>query len=119
MIELELTKGEAILVLELIKHGTDELISQLKDALDEEITIEKMEEAATENYVVNLRSEVERLEEKVASLTAGLEFDEKQDSKWKDAMNVFNLKLDGTPKAKPGPKLGSKHATKRIKKEKV
>jgi hypothetical protein len=119
MIELELTKGEAILVLELIKHGTDELISQLTDALDEENTSEKMEKAAGENYVVNLEREVERLEEKVASLTAGLEFDEKQDSKWKDAMNVFNLKLDGTPKAKPGPKLGSKHATKRIKKEKV
>lgn len=92
MIELELTKGEAILVLELIKHGTDELISQLTDALDEEIAIEKMEQAAVENYVVNLRSEVERLEEKVASFS---------EDKISNAA-PWGYKKDGTPKKLPG-----------------
>ena len=85
MIELELTKGEAILVLELIKHGTDELIAQLTDALDEENTSEKMEKAAGENYVVNLEREVERLTKLLATPTEA-------------APAPYGHKKDGTPK---------------------
>ena len=119
MIELELNKGQAIFLMEAVKHHARQITDQIADHLEDEITAFELEQTVAENYVKNLEGEVKRLEEKIASLTAALEFDEKQDSKWKDAMKVFNLKLDGTPKAKPGPKPGSKHATKRIKKEKV
>jgi len=92
MIELELTKGEAILVLELIKHGTDELIAQLTDALDEENTSEKMEKAAGENYVVNLEREVERLTKLLAEQQAPIE----------KVPAPYGYKKDGTPKKIPG-----------------
>jgi len=86
MIELELTKGEAILVLELIKNGTDELISQLTDALDEENTSEKMEKAAGENYVVNLEREVERLTKLLATPTEAAPYGHKKDGTPKKAL---------------------------------
>ena len=91
MIELELTKGEAILFLELIKHGTDELIDQLTDKLDDEITAFEMEQTAAENYVVNLQAEVDRL----TKLLAEKETPKQEVAPW-------GYKKDGTPKKMPG-----------------
>lgn len=108
MIELELTKAEALLYMELIRHNTDELLEQISQGLDEEITLSEMETTAQENYQTNLKNEANKvpvLEAEIKQLRAKI-----------DSMNLapksnkvkapLGHKKDGTPRKRAGrPRL--------------
>jgi hypothetical protein len=114
MIELELTKAEALLYMEMIKRNTGEMLEQIAEELDEAVTHEEMKMAAQENYKANLENEAK----KVVDLEAELK---KLRTKL-DAQNLsaksntvktrkpralkptapWGYKKDGTPKQRPG-----------------
>ena len=76
MIEIELTKAEALLYMELIRHNTDELLEQISQKVDEEITTSEMEGAAQENYRINVEEEakkVPKLEAEIKQLRAKID----------------------------------------------
>ena len=110
MINLELTKAEALLYMEMIRHNTDELLEQIAQGLDEEVTRGEMEAAAQENYMTNLKNEANKVakleaeikrwqELKVNQLIGRKPRAKKPDAPW-------GLKKDGTPKMKPGTRAG-------------
>ena len=112
MIKLELTKAEALLYMELIRHSTDELLEQISQGLDEEITLSEMEVASQDNYRINVEKEAEKV--------PGLEAEIKQLRAKIDSMNLssklnkikfpeivldrapYGYKKDGTPKKRAG-----------------
>lgn len=111
MINVELTKAEALLYMELIRHNTDQLLEQIAQGLDEAVTHAEMEMAAQENYMTNLENEAK----KVASLEAEIK-------KWqelkveqlvgrkpraKKPAAPWGYKKDGTPKKRPGRAVGA------------
>ena len=92
MIELELNKGQAIFLMEAVKHHARQITDQIADHLEDEITAFELEQTVTENYVKNLEIEVERLTKLIA---------EQQVSK-EAAPAPYGYKKDGTPKKMPG-----------------
>jgi hypothetical protein len=106
MINVELTKAEALLYMEMIRHNTNELLEQIAQGLDEEVTRGEMEVAAQENYMTNLKNEAN----KVATLEAEIKrwqelkvnqlIGRKPRAKKPDA--PWGYKKDGTPKQRPG-----------------
>lgn len=108
MIEIELTKAEALLYMELIRHSTDELLEQISQGLDEEITLSEMETTAQENYQVNLKKEAEKvpdLEAEIKQLRAKIDSMNLSSKLNKIKFPEINLNLapygykkDGTPK---------------------
>lgn len=111
MIELEMTRAEALLAFELFKENTDALLEQIMNAVDEENTQQEMQRVARKNYVLNLESEVEKLENEVSALKALIDSQNlTSDSKGfkpreKKVDAPYGLKKDGTPKARPGRKV--------------
>ena len=118
MIEIELTKAEALLYMEMIKRNTREMLEQIAEKMDEVVTHEEMRIAARENYVTNLENEAKKvvhLEDEVKQLRARIDAQHlaaksntlktrkaralKVDAPW-------GLKKDGTPKKKPGGRAG-------------
>ena len=108
MINVKLTRAEALLIIELIKKSAQELINTLLIAVEEESDKEQVARAAKQNDVQNLEAEVRRLTDLVNKKPDGkpMEFALKK--------NGWGLKKDGTPKAKPGRKT-IKRTTKGIK----
>ena len=101
MVELELTRAEALLAFELIKHNAECICDQILDAVNSEVNEEELQRAAQRNYVINLEEEVKNLRamidsKNLASDPAGL----KPKAKKVDA--PWGLKKDGTPKKRPG-----------------
>ena len=111
MIELEMTRAEALLAFELFKENTDALLEQIMNAVEEENTQQEMRSVARKNYVLNLESEVEKLENEVSALKALIDSQNlASDSKGfkpreKKVDAPYGLKKDGTPKARPGRKV--------------
>lgn len=118
MIKLVLTKAEALLYMEMIKHNTREMLEQIAEKMDEEVTREEMELAARENYTANLEKEAEsavELRKEVQNLRAQLDAknlaapSNTVKTRKKRALKVeapWGYKKDGTPKKKPGIKAG-------------
>jgi hypothetical protein len=112
MIELELTKAEALLCMELIRKNTDDLIEQISQELDEQITIAEMSEAAQENYQINLKKEASKvpdLEAEIKQLQAKIDSMNMSSKLNKIKFPKINLDLapnghkkDGTPKKLTG-----------------
>ena len=112
MIELELTKAEALLYMELIRHSTDELLEQISQGLDEEITLSEMEVASQENYRINLKNEADKvpdLEAEIVVLRAKIDSMNLSSKLNKIKFPEINLNLapygykkDGTPKKRAG-----------------
>ena len=112
MIELELTKAEALLCMELIRHNTDELLEQISRGIDDEITLSEMETTAQENYQANLKSEadkVPKLEAEIKQLRAKIDSENLSSKLNKIKFSEINLNLapygykkDGTPKKRAG-----------------
>lgn len=93
MIDVKLTRAEALLIIELVQKSAKEISEALLIAVEEQNDKEQLAKAAKQNYVVNLEAEVKRLTElvnkpKVFELPKG----------------EWGLKKDGTPRAKPGRK---------------
>lgn len=90
MINILLSRAEALLIVELLNKSHDSLIQSLIISVEDENDKDQVARAAKENYVANLEMEVKRLEAqlKAPSVTA----------------SSYGLKKDGTPKAKPGRK---------------
>jgi len=93
MIDVKLTRAEALLIIELVQKSAKEISESLLIAVEDENDKEQLAKAAKQNYVVNLEAEVKRLTElvnkpKVFELPKG----------------EWGLKKDGTPRAKPGRK---------------
>lgn len=113
MINLELTKAEALLYMEMLKRNTREMLDQIAENMDEAVTREEMEMAAQENYITNLKNEADKvadLEIEVQQLRARIDANNlaahpstlktrakplKPDAPW-------GYKKDGTPKQRPG-----------------
>jgi hypothetical protein len=102
MIEIELTKAEALLYMELIRHNTDELLNQISRGIEDEITEAEMEMTAKENYEINLKNEADKvpdLEAEIKQLRAKI-----------DSINLASksnkikipIKKDSAPKKRRG-----------------
>jgi hypothetical protein len=89
MIELELNKGQAIFLMEAVKHHARQITDQIADHLEDEITAFELEQTVADNYVANLESEVERL---IKLLEAPKE----------RVPAPYGYKKDGTPKKRIG-----------------
>ena len=111
MIDLELTKAEALLYMEIIRRNTSELLEQIAQGLDEEVTRGEMEVAAQENYMANLKNEANKVakleaeikwlqEIKVEQMTGRKPRTQKPSAPW-------GYKKDGTPKQRPGRAPGA------------
>lgn len=92
MIELDLNKGQAIFLMEAVKHHARQITDQIADYLEDEITDFEMEQKAAENYVANLESEVERLTKLLA---------QKETPKAR-VPAPYGYKKDGTPRKRIG-----------------
>ena len=118
MINLELTKAEALLAYELFKQNNENLLEQIMQNVDEKMTHEHMRSEARKNYLTNLENEAKKvsdLEGQVQSLKAQL--DAKNLAAKSNTLKVrktqaikpfapWGLKKDGTPKKKPGGRGG-------------
>lgn len=89
MIELELNKGQAIFLMEAVKHHARQITDQIADHLEDEITAFELEQTVADNYVANLEGEVERL-------TKLLEAPKER------VPAPYGYKKDGTPKKRIG-----------------
>jgi len=92
MIELELNKGQAIFLMEAVKHHARQITDQIADHLEDEITAFELEQTVADNYVANLESEVERLTKLLAKQQAPIE----------RVPAPYGYKKDGTPKKRIG-----------------
>jgi multidrug resistance efflux pump len=112
MINIELTKAEALLYMEMLKRNTSEMLDQIAENMDEVMTQEEMSHAARKNYQTNVENEAKKV--------AGLEAEVQQLRAQIDAKNLsaksntirarkaltpdspWGFKKDGTPKKRPG-----------------
>jgi len=117
MIELQLTKAEALLAYELFKQNNDELLEQIMNNVDEEMTREHMKHEARKNYQTNVENEAKKvagLEAEVQALKAQLDAKNlaAKSNTLKTRVNKlkpvapWGYKKDGTPKKKPGGRPG-------------
>ena len=110
MIELELTKAEALLAYELFKQNNEDLLEQISQGLDEQMTHENMQREAQKNRMINLENkanEVEKLLVEIHQLRAQLDahnLSAKSNTiKPRAKKNApWGVKKDGTPKKRPG-----------------
>ena len=112
MIELELTKAEALLCMELIRKNTDDLIEQISQELDEQITIAEMSETAQENYQINLKkeaskvpdleAEIKQLQAKIDSMNMSSKLNKIKFPKINLDLSSNGYKKDGAPKKRRG-----------------
>ena len=93
MIELELNKGQAIFLMEAVKHHARQITDQIADHLEDEITTFELEQTVAENYVANLEGEVERLTKKLLA---------EQQAPIERVPAPYGYKKDGTPKKRIG-----------------
>lgn len=61
MIDVKITRAEALLIVELVQKSAKELSEALLIAVEEQNDKEQLAKAANQNYVVNLEAEVKRL----------------------------------------------------------
>lgn len=92
MIELDLNKGQAIFLMEAVKHHARQITDQIADYLEDEITDFEMEQKAAENYVANLEGEVERLTKLLAQ----------KETPKERVPAPYGYKKDGTPRKRIG-----------------
>lgn len=97
MISIQITKAEAVMMMELIHNFCTKSIENIDIALSNAVDKENISKAARSNYISNLEKEVKRLTE----LT-----NFKAEAPSEDA--PYGLKKDGTPKARPGRKTAKK-----------
>jgi hypothetical protein len=112
MIELELTKAEALLFMELIRENTEQLLEQISHRVEDEITQMEMEGTAQENYQANLKIEADKvpdLEAEIVVLRAKIDSMNLSSKLNKIKFPEINLNLapygykkDGTPKKRTG-----------------
>lgn len=106
MITVNLSKGEALLYIEMIKRNNQELLSQIGEKLEDSVTQQEMMQAASQNYVANLENENQALRAQIdaknlASDPAGLKPRKKMGRPAKPKA-PWGYKKDGTPKKRPG-----------------
>lgn len=106
MINLQLSKAEALLAFELFKANTDALLEQIMDKVDEDVTQENMIHAASENYVANLEKEVERLSAENEGLKVAPPVTKPAKKVAHKPKAPWGYKKDGTPKKRPGRATG-------------
>ena len=112
MIEIELTKAEALLCMELIRHNTDELLQQISRGIDDEITLSEMETTAQENYQANLKieadkvpeleAEIKQLQAKVDSMNLSSKLNKIKFPEINLNLAPYGYKKDGAPKKRAG-----------------
>jgi hypothetical protein len=112
MIELELTRAEAMLVYELLKENYENSLEIIMRAIDEEVTEESMKLNARENYRINIENEAKKvpdLEAEIKQLRAKIDSDNLTSKLNKIKFPEINLdfapygyKKDGTPKKRAG-----------------
>ena len=100
MIDVKLTRAEALLIMELIQKSAKELSESLLIAVEDENDKEQVAKAAKQNYVKNLEEENRRLEREIKGLLTPVTITKVSES----SIAPHGYKKDGTPKAKPGRK---------------
>lgn len=105
MVNILLSRAEALLIVELVNKARDSLTQALIIGVEEENAKDEVARAAKNNYVTNLEVEVKRLEQQVEALKDSNEV-AKAVKKLQQA--PYGMKKDGTPKAKPGRKTAGK-----------
>lgn len=98
MIDVKLTRAEALLIVELVQKSARELSESLIIAVEDENDKEQVAKAAKQNYVKNLEEENRRLEREITGLLTPVTITKVSES----SIAPHGYKKDGTPKAKPG-----------------
>lgn len=96
MINIHLSRAEALHIIELLNKAHDSLTQSLLIAVEDENAKDEVVRAAKLNYVSNLETEVARLQEQADSINKTKE------------IAPYGLKKDGTPKARPGRKVATR-----------
>lgn len=109
MINVAITRAEALLIIELVNKSTQDLINTLLISVEEASDKEQVAKAAKQNYVVNLENEVKTLKSLLDAKSLMPEMGQLKTIPPKKMVLVrrkarWGLKKDGTPKAKPGRK---------------
>ena len=108
MITIELSKAEALLYMEMIKRNGNELIEQIGEQLDEQVTHEEMAMAVKDNYVANLENENKSLRTMMNAEVSDQPEAKPAKKKGRPAKPKapWGYKKDGTPKKRPGRQAG-------------
>jgi len=109
MITVNLSKGEALLYIEMIKRSNEELLSQISEKLDESVTQQEMVQAARHNYIANLENEVKALRTMMNAEVSNQPKVKPANKKGRPAKPKapWGYKKDGTPKKRPGRAPGA------------
>lgn len=104
MITVNLSKGEALLYIEMIKRNNQELLSQIGDKLEDSVTQQEMMQAASQNYVANLENENRALRTMLNAEASDQPEAKPAKKKGRPAKPKapWGYKKDGTPKKRPG-----------------
>jgi DNA-binding protein H-NS len=104
MITVNLSKGEALLYIEMIKRNNQELLSQIGDKLEDSVTQQEMMQAASQNYVANLENENRALRTMMNAEVSDQPEVKPAKKKGRPAKPKapWGYKKDGTPKKRPG-----------------
>lgn len=98
MIEVKLTRAEALHIIDLVQKSSEELVNTMLIAIEECNDKEQVVRTAKQNYVANLEAEVKRLTNLVNEKPMS------QPKVFELSKGEWGLKKDGTPRAKPGRK---------------
>lgn len=118
MINIELTKAEALLYMEMLRRNTREMLDQITENMDEVMTSEHMKHEARKNYQINVENEAKKvagLEAEVQQLRAQIDAHNlaaksntiKTSAKRLKPVAPWGVKKDGTPKKRPGRAPGA------------
>lgn len=109
MITVNLSKGEALLYIEMIKRSNEELLAQISEKLEESVTQQEMVQAARQNYIANLESENKALRTMLNAEVSDQPEAKPAKKKGRTAKPKapWGYKKDGTPKKRPGRAPGA------------
>lgn len=108
MITVNLSKGEALLYIEMIKRNNEELLAQISEKLEESVAEQEMMQAASHYYVANLESENKALRNMMNAEVSDQPEAKPAKKKVRPAKPKapWGYKKDGTPKKRPGRQAG-------------
>ncbi len=105
MIDISLSRAQAMLYMEMIKENTHDLIEYIQYELDHNIPHSEFEKIAQQNYVTNLENENKALRAQIDAKNLASDPDGLKPAKKAVKLKPkapWGYKKDGTPKKRPG-----------------
>jgi DNA-binding protein H-NS len=109
MITVDISKGEALLYMEMIRRNSQKLLAQIGDKLEQSVTEQEMMQAARHNYIANLENENKALRTMMNAEVSDQPEVKPAKKKGRTAKPKapWGYKKDGTPKKRPGRAPGA------------